>query len=68
MDEAIAVLERVSGRALEVERGPAAAGDMRRTAADTSRIRHELGWQPTTALEDGLRLQWEWAATRVAAG
>jgi nucleoside-diphosphate-sugar epimerase len=41
---------------------------MRRTAADTSRIRDELGWQPTTALEDGLRLQWEGAATRVAAG
>jgi UDP-glucuronate 4-epimerase len=68
VDEAIGVLERVSGRELEVERGPAAAGDMRRTAADTSRIRDELGWQPTTALEDGLRLQWEWAATRVAAG
>ena len=68
VDEAIAALERVSGRELEVERGRAAAGDMRRTAADTSRIRRELGWQPTTALEDGLRLQWEWAATRVAAG
>jgi UDP-glucuronate 4-epimerase len=68
MDDAIAVLERVTGRELGVVRGPAAAGDMRRTAADTSRIRAELDWRPTTGLEDGLRLQWEWAAARVAAG
>jgi UDP-glucuronate 4-epimerase len=67
MDEAIDVLERVAGRELDVERGPAAAGDMRRTSADTSRIRADLGWSPTTGLEEGLRLQWEWAAARVAA-
>ena len=24
-------------------------------------------WRPTTGLEEGLRLQWEWAAARVAA-
>lgn len=66
MEEAIAVLERVTGREFDVERTPAAAGDMRRTAADTSRIRSELGWGPTVGLEDGLRLQWEWAAARVA--
>jgi nucleoside-diphosphate-sugar epimerase len=68
MAEAIAVLERVAGRELEVERAPAAAGDMRRTAADTTRIRSELGWRPETGLEEGMRLQWEWASARVAAG
>jgi nucleoside-diphosphate-sugar epimerase len=68
IEEAIAVLERVAGRELDVERAPAAAGDMRRTAADTTRIRAELDWSPTTTLEDGLRLQWEWAAARVATG
>jgi UDP-glucuronate 4-epimerase len=67
MNDAIAVLERVTGRELDVARTPAAAGDMRRTAADTSRIRDHLGWRPGTELEDGLRLQWEWAAARVAA-
>jgi UDP-glucuronate 4-epimerase len=67
MLEAIALLERVSGLGLDVEHGPPAAGDMRRTLADTTRIRSELGWSPATGLEDGLRLQWEWAAARVAA-
>ena len=67
MREAIELLERISGRTLELAQGPPAAGDMRRTKADTTRIRADLGWQATTALEDGLRSQWEWASGRVAA-
>jgi UDP-glucuronate 4-epimerase len=62
MNETIALLERISGRRLEVERTDAVAGDQRRTKADTTRIRDDLGWQPRTSLEDGLRAQWDWAA------
>ena len=62
MNETIAMLEAISGRSLEVERTEAVAGDQRRTKADTTRIREDLGWQPTTSLRDGLRAQWEWAA------
>jgi UDP-glucuronate 4-epimerase len=65
--EAIAIAERVSGRSLQVRLLPAATGDVRRTAADTTRIRAELGWEPHVALEDGLRTQWEWASSRVGA-
>jgi UDP-glucuronate 4-epimerase len=67
MREAIATLERVSGRTLELVERPAAAGDVRRTAADTTRVERELGWRATTDLEIGLRAQWEWASVRVAA-
>jgi UDP-glucuronate 4-epimerase len=67
MREAIATLESVSGRSLEVVERPAAAGDVRRTSADAARIDHDLGWRATTSLEDGLRAQWEWASVRVAA-
>jgi UDP-glucuronate 4-epimerase len=67
MREAIETLERVSGRTLEVVERPAAAGDVRRTSADTKRIERDLDWRATTALEDGLRAQWEWASVRVAA-
>ena len=66
MRDAIAELERISGRTLDVIERPAAKGDVRRTAPDTSRIERELGWRATTALETGLRAQWEWASTRVA--
>jgi len=67
MREAIETLERVSGRTLDVVERPAAAGDVRRTSADTKRIERDLDWRARTALEDGLRAQWEWASVRVAA-
>jgi UDP-glucuronate 4-epimerase len=67
MREALSILEGFAGRTLDVREHAAVPGDQRRTSADTSRIRKELGWQPTTEIEDGLRAQWEWAAARVAA-
>jgi UDP-glucuronate 4-epimerase len=67
MNEIIALLERLSGRTLDVRRHPAVPGDQRRTQADTTRIRNELGWQPQVSLEEGLTRQWEWASARVAA-
>ncbi len=67
MRDAIATLERVSGRSLELVERPAAKGDVRRTAPDTGNIERELGWRATTSLENGLRAHWEWAASRVAA-
>jgi UDP-glucuronate 4-epimerase len=67
MREAIEALERISGRTLELVERPAAKGDVRRTAPDTSRIERELGWRARTPFDDGLSAQWEWAATRVAA-
>jgi UDP-glucuronate 4-epimerase len=55
--EVIALVERLAGRDLTVRYEPAAAGDVRRTAADTTRIRSELGWRPQTSLADGLESQ-----------
>jgi len=67
MLEAIEALGRVAGRRLEVVRSPRVEGDVMRTAADTSRIRDEIGWEPGTPFEEGLEAQWRWAADRVAA-
>ena len=55
--EVIALCEELSGRRLKVRRRPEAAGDVLRTAADTSRIREELGWAPRTSLAEGLEAQ-----------
>jgi UDP-glucuronate 4-epimerase len=68
MNETIALFEDVSGRMLRLERGPVVAGDQRRTKADTTRIRSELGWEPRVPLAEGIARQWEWASARVAAG
>ena len=67
MLEAIETLGRIAGRRLEIVRHERRKGDAARTAADTTRIRTELGWQPVTSFDEGLAAQWRWAAARVAA-
>ena len=67
MRDTIAIFEELAGRRLDIRDHPAVPGDQRRTKADTSSIRNELGWEPTTSLREGLAAQWEWAAARVAA-
>jgi nucleoside-diphosphate-sugar epimerase len=61
MNEAIATLERIAGRSLEMRREPPVPGDQRRTKADTTLIRSELGWEPRVTLEEGLQATWDWA-------
>jgi nucleoside-diphosphate-sugar epimerase len=65
MREALALLEELAGRPLDVAYGPPQVGDMRRTKADTTRIERELGWRATTSLREGLARHWEWASARV---
>jgi nucleoside-diphosphate-sugar epimerase len=67
MNETIALFERVSGRTLDVVRDAEVPGDQRRTQADTTRIRGDLGWEPQVSLEEGVERQWAWASARVAA-
>jgi UDP-glucuronate 4-epimerase len=66
MRDAIARLERIAGRSLELVQGPQAKGDVRRTAPDTTRAEQDLGWRAETALDDGLKAHWDWAVNRVA--
>jgi nucleoside-diphosphate-sugar epimerase len=67
MVEAIAVLERIAGRTLDVRHVARARGDVSRTRADVSRIHDALGWEPQVGLADGLARMWAWASARVAA-
>ncbi len=69
MNETIALFEEVAGRTLAVRRHERPVpGDQRRTKADTTRIRGELGWEPRVSLREGIEAQWSWASGRVAAG
>jgi nucleoside-diphosphate-sugar epimerase len=68
MLEAIALLEEISGRELDVRHVGVAQGDVSRTKADVTRIQGALGWAPRTSLRDGLESMWSWASARVAAG
>ena len=61
--EAVEILEQLGGRSLAVRYGERAAGDVRRTLADTTRIRRELGWEPRSDLRAGLAAMLDAAAT-----
>jgi len=66
MNESIQLFERFAGRSLDVRRHPdPVPGDQKRTKADTSRIRSELGWEPRVTLEEGVSRQWSWASANV---
>lgn len=58
MDFAIRMAEHVTGRDLRVERLPAARGDATWTSADAALAADDLGWYPTTLIEDGMAAQW----------
>jgi nucleoside-diphosphate-sugar epimerase len=62
----IELCEELGAGVVEIECGAVAAGDVRRTAADTSRIRADLGWSPQTPLEEGLISQLAWTMSRGA--
>jgi nucleoside-diphosphate-sugar epimerase len=55
--EIIDLCESITGCRLDVRFRTSARGDVSRTAADTTRIRTDVGWQPQTSLEDGLTSQ-----------
>ena len=64
LSEIVALLEELSGATAVLDRRSAQAGDVRRTAADTSRALADLGWEPSVGLRDGLRSQLDWVRAR----
>lgn len=58
--ELIALAEEVAGRPISVTEQPPRAGDVRDSLASLERARAVIGYEPSVALLDGLRLTWEW--------
>jgi CDP-paratose 2-epimerase len=56
-----AMLERLSGRALDVRYGKWRPGDQRVYVSDIRKAERELGWKPEVAPKDGLERLWAWA-------
>lgn len=66
LGELLDAIGDVAGRPLAREHVEAQPGDPRDTSADTRLAARDLGYAPATALEEGLRRQWEWQRTRTA--
>jgi UDP-glucuronate 4-epimerase len=54
------VLERAVGRKARIELKPAQPGDVKETHADISLTACDLGWAPTTSIEEGVPRFVEW--------
>jgi len=63
MLEVIETIEQVSGKKLNIDRKDPQKGDMKDTYADTTLAEREMGYQPTTSLEQGLAEEWAWIQT-----
>jgi nucleoside-diphosphate-sugar epimerase len=62
--EVVELLEDLSGETALLDRHPDRVGDVRRTSADTTGARTDLGWQPSVGLREGLRSQLDWVRAR----
>ena len=61
VEEIARAFARIAGVAYEPEFLPAREGDPQRRRPDLTRAR-SLGWSPTTPLEAGLRITFDWFA------
>ena len=60
-------MQRVAGRKAKLQYLPAQPGDVERTWADLARSKAELGYRPTTSLDEGIARQWAWLREPAAA-
>jgi UDP-glucose 4-epimerase len=60
LNEALRLIERVTGRHLQIQRQEPQMGDMRDTFADTSAAKSDLGFRSTVGLAEGLAREWDW--------
>jgi len=63
MNDVIAIIEKVAGHPLKVNREPAQKGDMRDTYADTTLARQDLAFAPKVTLEEGIQAEYRWLSS-----
>ena len=68
LNRTLEVLAAVAGRPLDVRREARETGDVQHTGADIERARADLGYDPTTGLEAGLRAELSWVVEQEPAG
>lgn len=67
MTEVIRLIEQLAGCPLTIETSSVQRGDVKRTGADTTAARRELGWVPKVGLAEGLASELAWVRDRAAA-
>ena len=60
LKEVLDTMEEIVGKPIKRNHIEKAMGDARHTAADVSKARRILGYQPKVSLREGLMQEWEW--------
>jgi len=60
LNDVVELVQRVSGRPLQVIHRSGRRSDVRRVSLNISLIRERLGWRARVGLEDGLARTWQW--------
>jgi len=58
--ELIGIIESATGQKAQLEHLPQQPGDVERTWSDLTHSNADLGYQPTTPLQNGIAQQWQW--------
>lgn len=61
VNDVVAAVQSVCGVQIKLDRQPARAVDVPRSALDITRAAEHLAWRPTTRWEDAIRLTYTWA-------
>lgn len=64
VNEIFETVKKVSGIKIEAERVKAVKGEIKDIVLDIKLAQRELGWQPKTDIEQGLKETWEWFKNR----
>lgn len=57
LNDVVSTIESIVGKKAKIRRASSALGDVKDTSADITRIRRDLGYEPSTMLADGLKRQ-----------
>jgi UDP-N-acetylglucosamine/UDP-N-acetyl-alpha-D-glucosaminouronate 4-epimerase len=60
LNEVLATLRKITGKALEAKYDPVREGDIRDSQADISQARKFLGYEPQVGFEQGLQITFDW--------
>ena len=64
LNEVLALAAELTGKKPLVKYRESQKGDVRDTAADITKARRELKYEPKVAIADGLQQQWQWTCKR----
>lgn len=63
LNEALAMIQDISGTTLDIRHEPARAGDQKETRGAIAKAQSELDYAPRWSLREGLTAEWNWIQT-----